>query len=321
MGARKRILITTGDTDGIGLEVTYKALLKIPNKIFKNFIFYIYIHSESESYFVKKLKKNFKFVEISEDLLTIPENLHLPADSKIQIVIINSQKSPADWIFEASHLCMKKVFSALVTAPLSKTLIQQSGYKQVGHTEILSQVSKRKNLYMLFLGKYFNVVLLTGHQPLKQVSKSLLKFKDSSFSMELLKIRSRLKPDLKKKPFALLGLNPHAGEGGIIGAREEEYLSCFFKSQSLPLKGPLVPDVAFQKPYWKRYSIYIALYHDQGLIPFKLIHGQDSGVHITMGLPFIRTSVDHGTAKDLFGKNKANPNSMLDAILWATKLS
>lgn len=321
LGKRKRILITTGDTDGIGLEVTFKALEKLPKPLFKRFVFYIYLHPKSQPLYVKKLKLKFKHVEVDDSLSISKFSTNQSMDPGIQIVLICSQKTPADWIFQASQLCLEKKFSALVTAPLSKTLIQASGYEEVGHTEILSRVCKTNNLYMMFLGKYFNVVLLTGHIPLQKVSKNLLKFSDRTFSANLLKIRSKLHAKMKSKPIALLGFNPHAGEAGIIGAAEESYLSHFFKSNSLPFTGPLVPDVAFQKKFWQSYSIYIALYHDQGLIPFKLVHGQDSGVHITMGLPFVRTSVDHGTAKDIFGKNKANPSSMLDAILWAAKLS
>lgn len=314
---KKRIIVTTGDVDGIGLEVTCKALLKLPKALFSNFTFFIYIHPGSEKKFVKELKLNFSFLEFTDDdFQFLHEKLN-----KVQIVLINSKKSPATWVFDSSLLCKKKIFSALVTAPLSKTLIKKTGYKEIGHTEILSKVAKKKNLYMLFLGKKFNVVLLTGHHPLSAVSKKLLTFSDPFFSTELLKIRSALGNEIKRKPFALLGFNPHAGEEGIIGAKEEAYLSQFFKSQKLPFQGPLVPDVAFQERFWKSYSVYISLYHDQGLIPFKMVHGQDSGVHITMGLPFVRTSVDHGTAKEIFGKNKANPNSMLDALLWATKLS
>lgn len=327
VSTRKKIIITTGDFDGIGLEVTCKALLKMPKSIFKKFIFFIYIHPNSEQKFVTKLKSHFTYLEISDESCPTLKISKLGFKSLLKktysekIVLINSQKSPATWVFDSSLFCQEKIFSALVTAPLSKTLIQESGYNEIGHTEILARVSKKKNLYMLFIGSKFNVVLLTAHQPLATVSKQLLKFNDRSFCQELLKIRSILGTSKRKKPFALLGFNPHAGEKGIIGAKEELYLTQFLESIKLPFIGPLVPDVAFQKRFWNAYSIYISLYHDQGLIPFKMIHGQDSGVHITMGLPFIRTSVDHGTAKEIFGKNKANPNSMLDALLWAAKLS
>ena len=107
-----------------------------------------------------------------------------------------------------------------------------------------------------------------------------------------------------------MGLNPHAGEKGIIGNCEAD----LFRKLPSAFSGPLVPDAAFLKKNWKTYSLYLCLYHDQGLIPFKLVHGQDSGVHITLGLPFLRTSVDHGTAEDIFNKNVANHASMLEAI-------
>jgi 4-hydroxy-L-threonine phosphate dehydrogenase PdxA len=118
----------------------------------------------------------------------------------------------------------------------------------------------------------------------------------------------------------LLGLNPHAGEKGIIGSEEGQVFSHALSSvraAGMKVFGPLSPDAAFMKENWKQYSLYVCCYHDQGLIPFKMIHGQDDGVHVTVGLPFIRTSVDHGTAKDIFGKNRANPQSMLAAIKLA----
>ena len=115
---------------------------------------------------------------------------------------------------------------------------------------------------------------------------------------------------MKTKKIAVLGLNPHAGEGGLIGNLEKTLFARLPKG----VVGPLVPDAAFLKKNWPLYSIFVCLYHDQGLIPFKMQHGQDSGAHLTLGLAFVRTSVDHGTAVDIFNKNVANPNSMLEAI-------
>ena len=108
----------------------------------------------------------------------------------------------------------------------------------------------------------------------------------------------------------------------MISMGEENYLSKQIKLNKgkLNIKGPLVPDAAFLKSNWGKFSVYLCPYHDQGLIPFKAIHGQDSGVHVTLGLPFVRTSVDHGTAKEIFGKNIANPNSMKEALLLAVRL-
>ncbi|MES2962733.1 MAG: 4-hydroxythreonine-4-phosphate dehydrogenase PdxA, partial [Bdellovibrionota bacterium] len=119
-------------------------------------------------------------------------------------------------------------------------------------------------------------------------------------------------------------LNPHAGEEGLIGESELDVHAkalAFAAEKKIAVEGPLVPDAAFFEKNWKRYSVFVANYHDQGLIPFKMIHGQESGIHVTMGLPFVRTSVDHGTAKDIFGKDKADPRSMYQALEWAIRLS
>ncbi|MEK6554999.1 MAG: 4-hydroxythreonine-4-phosphate dehydrogenase PdxA, partial [Bdellovibrionota bacterium] len=159
--------------------------------------------------------------------------------------------------------------------------------------------------------------------PLASVSQNLISSKVLAAATLLTQFKSDL-PKLAKKPLALVGLNPHSGEGGLIGNEEISVLNPVLKSlneKGLKIEGPLVPDSAFLKTNWKKYSFFICPYHDQALIPFKMIHGQDMGVHMTLGLPFVRTSVDHGTAKDIFNKNKANPGSMIDAIKWAMQLA
>ncbi len=167
---------------------------------------------------------------------------------------------------------------------------------------------------MGFVGKEFNVLLATDHISLSSVESQLLngEFKKALRSADL--FRKMLKD---KRKIGVLGLNPHAGEKGIIGNCE----SRLFKKLPPQFEGPLVPDAAFLKKNWKRYSVFQCLYHDQGLIPFKMQHGQDSGVHVTIGLPFIRTSVDHGTAEDIFNKNIANCSSMLEAIELNLRIS
>ena len=164
------------------------------------------------------------------------------------------------------------------------------------------------------------MLLATGHQPLQT---AVAEFNREAL-LEALKaaaqMRGLLKTSRRRKPLALVGLNPHAGEDGLIG-REEVWFREVMKASRLPVEGPLVPDAAFLPQNWDKYSVYVCPYHDQGLIPFKMIHGFQSGVHLTLGLPFVRTSVDHGTAKDLFGKGKANPGSMLEALRAAIHLS
>ena len=156
--------------------------------------------------------------------------------------------------------------------------------------------------------------MASDHLPLEKVSQFLNK---KTIEQAIQSARLFKKFIGSKKKIAVLGLNPHAGENSMLGNFEKKYLNKLTKD----LVGPLVPDAAFLKSNWDKYSCYVCMYHDQGLIPFKTVHGQDCGVHITMGLPFLRTSVDHGTAFDIFNKDLANPASMLDAIRLNLKIT
>ena len=315
----KNISITTGDVDGIGLEVSVKALLKVGPQ--KGFRFFLNRSSRTKSLDLKKLDKKFQRLIVSDlkdGLNFLEKNKNLPA--KLLIDVASPQAAPL-WVEESAHLCMKKSLQGIVTAPMSKTLIYASGLTDMGHTDILKRVSRAKNVRMAFIGDQFNVVLATGHLPLNKVSGAL--------SFEVLKATLLLADELvgslglQKKPLGLLGLNPHAGEKSLIGTEEEGVYKAIFRwaaQAGVAVEGPLVPDAAFLKENWKKYSAYITPYHDQGLIPFKMIHGQDSGCHLSIGLPFVRTSVDHGTAKDIFGKNQANPLSMTSALEFCMKL-
>lgn len=321
MKSQRRYAITTGDEDGIGLEVTYKALLsaKLPRGV-QIFVFQSSRTPKFLERLQKKIEKKFKTAHIACGVFRGTEIFK----SSAQIVFLKCSSAPTQWVLDAAGLCLSGQFAALITGPLSKVSIHEFGLKQVGHTEILKTLSNSKNLNMAFLGKHFHVVLASGHIALSDVSKKL--------TVDVLKVaiaranalRGVLPTRQRTKPLALVGLNPHAGELGLIGNEEQDVFRKAFRwahSRKITMIGPLVPDAAFLRKNWSQYSVFICPYHDQGLIPFKMIHGAESGVHITLGLPFVRTSVDHGTAKDLFGLNKANPNSMADAIKWAIKFS
>lgn len=304
-----RIAITTGDTDGIGLEVSQKSLNRLgPQKGIQFIVF----RSESS-----RLRLNTKWKRrctVSEKDLLNPEF------QKFDLLEVASTAAPGIWFEYACKLALKKHFAAIVTGPLSKTGIMKSGLRDLGHTDILKRITKAKSVRMAFVGKYFNVLLNSGHIPLRQASD----FYNELHLRDSLQHTNNLRLMMKDpRPIGLLGLNPHAGEDGLIGNNEIEIKKVFSFAQRnrIPLQGPLVPDAAFFKSNWKKYSCFLAAYHDQGLIPFKLVHGQNSGVHVTLGIPFIRTSVDHGTAKDIFGLNKANPCSMLEAISLAISLA
>lgn len=304
----KPLLITTGDPDGIGLEVTQKALRKSP--IPNSRPLFIFVPEGAKRNW-KKLGPRFKSAKFVSSL----ENAHEAfTEEGIKTVVIEDPRNPALWVEESAHYC-NEVGGAMVTAPLSKTLIIKSGLKDIGHTDILKRVTRSKNVYMTFIGSQLRVLLGSGHIPLSDVSAYWTRLKMNDALSAALRLRKSLKLE---KPIGVLGLNPHAGESGLLGREEKSWLSNVLQA-TRNVDGPLVPDAAFKPSLRDRYSVFVALYHDQGLIPFKTLHG-DSGVHISWGLPFVRTSVDHGTAKDIFGKNKANPRSMIDALKWAHRL-
>ncbi len=312
-----KIAVTTGDPDGIGLEVACKALLSFQGA---RAVFFLWRSRQSES------QKHLRFLRKHYNCHTATNlTTALQTPAKVgEVVEIVSDSSPAMWVQESAQFCLQKKLSALTTGPLSKTCIVDSGFKALGHTEILKKVSKAPHVFMTFLGDKFHVLTTTGHIPLADVQKNL---KEETFLTALELASTFVKQNLPRqaaKPIGILGLNPHAGERGLIGSFEETKLTSWI--QKAQAKGihctlPLVPDAAFLPTQWKKHSLYLCLYHDQALIPFKMIHGQETGAHLSLGLPFIRTSVDHGTAKDLFNKNRANPNSMKCAIDWALRLA
>lgn len=289
----KEVHITTGDVDGVGLEVTLKALKAIKTSLDTQ----IFVHADQR--YIAQLKSKKK-----------------------NVTWVSRADSPVEWVLDISKRALKypkKV--ALVTGPLSKSGIKQAGYNYIGHTEILKQLSKKRFLFQTYLGSKANILLMTDHIPMSQVSKTLSSQKLVSEALkQALKIHRLLE---FKGNVALLGLDPHAGEEGIIGTQDMK-IKKWVHSLRTPMKskiiGPLPADSAFSDRLRSQIGLYVALYHDQGLIPFKTLHGFGEGVHLTAGLPFVRTSVDHGTAKELHGKNIADPGSMKDAIKTAIKL-
>lgn len=308
----KTLIVTTGDPDGIGLEVSLKALANLPMPQRSRIVVILEKKSCLSILFKNSVLKNSPQLKSLTDILEQPAGLYL----------LPSERPAPFWVLDAAALCLKHPLDiALVTGPLSKTLIYESGLNGIGHTDLLAQVSgvSKDRLWMYFWGHHFHVMLLTGHVPLNKVESLLTldRIKDAIFDIHSWYGRFNLN---SSKPLALLGLNPHAGDSGIIGDFElRQNFKNLLLSMPLPIQGPLVPDAAFLRANWSQYRGYLACYHDQGLIPFKLAHGH-RGVHVTLGLPFIRTSVDHGTAKDIFGQGIADPSSMKDALRLALKL-
>lgn len=312
-----RVVITSGDMDGIGSEIVGKALKRLGPQ--RGVHFYLWRSPNCP-------RKHLKIIDSEFSRFTVnswPEALQVSTSYK-QIVDISSNLSPAHWVELTAQASLYGHVDAMATAPLSKLTIKEAGMKDIGHTDILKRVTKSKELFMAFLGRKFNVLLATGHIPLKSVSRQLTEQRLENAIKAAHTLAEMLPAKIKQRPLGLVGVNPHAGENGLIGEEELKVFSKVLpkiKRKKISFEGPLVPDFAFFEENWKKYSVYVTPYHDQGLIPFKMIHGRQSGVHITMGLPFIRTSVDHGTAKNIFGKNRADATSMQEALMWAIKLS
>lgn len=310
----KRIAVTTGDHDGVGPEITVKALLKRGPR--GDFLPVIFRSQKSDREFAKLSPRFRRHVVGSLEDAT---DLRVGRGSVIEVV--DGESAPR-WVESAAVGCLRGDLQGLVTGPLSKTLIHECGMKDLGHTEILARLSGHPDLFQAYLGRHFNVVLATTHIPLKDVARRLTSVRLRKAVLATDRLRRGLRGAAARRPIGVLGLNPHAGESGLIGSEEKSFAAMLKKMKStVPLEGPLIPDAAFDESNWARYSVYLAAYHDQGLIPFKMLHGRRSGAQLTLGLPFVRTSVDHGTAKDIAGKGKAHPGSMSDAIEWCLKLS
>lgn len=312
-----KIAITTGDADGIGLEITSKALNKIGPQ--KSVQFFLWRSSKGNKRDLSRIDRSFRRRTVG----SWHEAQRLTLSSAKEIIDIASPLAPGLWVEQAAQAAMLGRMDALATAPLSKASIREAGLDDIGHTDILKRVSNHQKVFMGFLGSRFSVVLATGHVPLAEVPKNLTFDVLTDATHAAITLRSLMDAKRRRRPIALLGLNPHAGENGIIGREEidlHQKVIDDFMVRKIPVAGPLTPDTAFFEDSIKNFSVYVASYHDQGLIPFKALHGHEANVHITLGLPFVRTSVDHGTAKDIFGKNRADESSMTRALRVAIEL-
>lgn len=232
----------------------------------------------------------------------------------------NAGKAVVSYIEKAVELALRNEVSAIVTAPISKESLKMAGCKWPGHTELLAELTETKNFAMMFASDKLKLILATIHIPLKNVPK-LIK---EALVLKTITLAQRGMKELgvDAPRIGVAGLNPHAGEAGIFGDEEIKAIIPAInkaKKMGLNVSGPFPPDVIFHKAYNGDFDIVVCMYHDQGLIPFKML-AFDTGVNVTLGLPIIRTSPDHGTAFDIAWQNKANPSSMIEAIKLASKI-
>ena len=229
-------------------------------------------------------------------------------------------RAAAGYIKRAAELALGKQVDGIVTAPISKEALKMAGLKWPGHTEMLAELTGTKDYAMMLIGGPLRVILVTIHTALRNVPDLITRQKIVRTIRLARKACDML--GIKRPRIAVAGLNPHAGEKGIFGDEEIRKIIPAVREAikgGIPVSGPYPPDTVFHKAYGGEVDIIVCMYHDQGLIPLKMI-AFEKGVNVTVGLPFIRTSPDHGTAYDIAWKGIADPSSMIEAIKLAAKL-
>jgi len=304
------IAITIGDPSGIGPEVVYKSL-KDPSvlKVCKPLVIGSLAYAK---------KAGFDFSRLSCGLCDITvQGEQTIKPGRISAI---SGEAAYRYILKAVDLVSYGRAKSIVTAPISKEAIKLAGHAFSGHTELLARLTKTKNFAMLMSAGKMNVVMVTRHTPVSKISRELSKkniYDTAKIAADYLKDNV----GVKSPRVAVLALNPHAGESGLIGSEEHELIIPAVKkliAAGIDVQGPLPSDSAWQKMKNNRFDLMVAMYHDQAMTGFKIL-SPERLVNITLGLPFIRTSPGHGTAADIAGKGIADPSSMKEAIVIAAK--
>lgn len=322
-----RIGISLGDVTGIGPEVTLKALAVEARS---GDTHYLLIGDEGQ-------------VRTLNERLGLKVPLPRPGDKAEpgRIAVWNPvealppdlvEGSPAAaraavaWLRDGAERCLRRELDALVTAPVSKEAIIHAGQPFIGQTEFLSQLAGAERVAMMLLGqddrgRWLRVALVTTHMPLKMVAEQVTQTRVES-TIELAAQACR-DLGLSRARVGVCGLNPHAGEGGELGDEEIRIIGpavLAVKRRQIDAAGPMSADTLFHRAYKGDFEAVVAMYHDQGLAPLKMV-AFETGVNWTLGLPFIRTSPDHGTAYDIAGQGVADPSSMIAAIRLAKQLA
>lgn len=318
-----KVGITHGDINGIGYEVIFKTLAD--NRIFESFIPVIYGSSKVAAYHRKALNiPNFSLNSIRnvDDAHNKRINIINCLDDNIRVELGKTTTIGGDAAFKALELAVTDLkegkIDVLVTAPINKKNIQSESFNFPGHTEYLEQQAGDGKALMLMVSENMKVGVVAGHVALKDVPSKITK---ESILTKLRTLNETLIMDfsIRKPRIAVLGLNPHAGDQGVLGTEEQDIIIPALdeaKKEGIMALGPYPADGLFGSEQFKNFDAILAMYHDQGLAPFKALTFS-KGVNYTAGLPFIRTSPDHGTAFEIAGQDKANFESFRQAVYLA----
>lgn len=318
-----RVGISVGDINGIGPEVILKTLND--NRILELCVPIVYGSTRLMNFYKRALNMpdiNFNVVDDAEKATARKPNLMPVWEEEVQIDFGKSNSTGGKYALLSLEAAVKDLAAnktdVLVTAPINKENIQAPNFKFPGHTEYLASYANEENYIMLMVHDTLRVGLVTGHVSVKEISE---KITVDAILKKLTVLNKTLLQDfaIRKPRIAVLGLNPHAGDKGLLGEEEQQIISPAIQKaneQGVLAFGPFPADGFFGSSNIKKYDAVLAMYHDQGLAPFKAL-SFDEGVNFTAGLPIVRTAPDHGTAYDIAGQNIASENSFRNAIYAA----
>ncbi|HEY6953005.1 MAG TPA: 4-hydroxythreonine-4-phosphate dehydrogenase PdxA [Bacteroidota bacterium] len=320
------IAITIGDFNGIGPEIALKAAANASVKKICTPLLVgpldVFGHVRSDLRLKLKLEKSSLPVIKSTITPVFDTGDGIWGNVQYGAVTKSSGKNAGVAIERAVELCLKVRADAMVTAPVSKEALNLAGYNFPGQTEMIALLSRSQRVAMMLVSDSMRVGLVTIHVGIKSIPEHISKDK---IVEKILTINDSLMKDFRvRKPrIAVLALNPHAGEKGLMGTEDDEFVLPAVKevkAKGINVEGPFPADAFFGKQSHKEFSAVVAMYHDQGLIPLKM-SSFGKGVNFSAGLNIVRTSPDHGTAYDIAGKGKASASSMIEAIKLAVTIS
>ena len=333
------IAITMGDAAGIGPEIIVKALER--KELHRQAIPVVVGDAKTMEQAVSIAKSRLKILAISDfdQVRDDPDTIHVLDLENIDLSKLRHGrvdpmpgKAAVEYIQKAVALALEGRVAAIVTAPIHKEAINKAGFRYSGHTELLADLTNTKDYAMLLAHGPFRVSHVTTHTSMRKACDRVKK--DRVFTVIRLTHEFLKQLGIEHPRIGVAGLNPHSGEDGLFGDEEIKEIGPAIeeaKKKGWTVEGPVPPDTVFTKMRGKQYDAVVAMYHDQGHIAVKLVGfsmkpgGKEwdkmSGVNVTMGLPIVRTSVDHGVAFGKAGEGRANPQSMVDAIKLAIKLA
>lgn len=315
-----KIGITQGDINGVGYEIILKTLAD--NRILENAVFIIYGSSKVAAFYKKQLEMdnlNFNIVRKAEEANPRRINIINCCNDEIKVEMGVPTKEAGEAAFKALEAATDDlkngIIDGIVTAPINKATIQSERFNFNGHTEYLQSKFDQNESLMLLVSERLKVALATNHEPINAVAGLLT---EELLLKKLTLLKKSLQRDfmIRQPRIAVLALNPHAGDDGLIGKEEINIIAPAVKKaneEGIICVGPLAADGFWGSSELNRYDAILAMYHDQGLAPFKAI-AMNTGVNFTAGLPIVRTSPDHGTAYNIAGKNLADENSFRQAV-------